>query len=241
MRRHLVGLVFTGLPSLACSLAPEGVSFDSAGTPAGSATKADDLGDTDDGLEDVDDGTDIETTDGSSDEDSECGNGIREGNEQCDEDDLGDDHCQDFGFEDGVLACGAACFIQTEGCYSCGDGTKQAAEVCDGDDLGGATCMSQGLGAGTLTCGADCQSFDTSGCGLCGNDVVDPGEQCDGNDLGGNTCQSQGFDQGQLGCTASCTFNTAGCSNNQACGSGGSLCASGADCCTGLCVIGLCA
>jgi hypothetical protein len=240
MRRNLSWLVFASLPMIGCSVDPDGVSFDGAGSPPGSATKADDLGETESAVDDVDDG-EIETTGESIDENAECGNGIREASEPCDGEDFGDQSCQDFGYSDGVLSCGASCSIQTDGCHSCGDGTKQVAEVCDGDDLGGETCASQGHGSGTLACASDCQAFDTRGCGQCGNGVIDSGEQCDGIDLGGHTCQSQGFSQGQLGCTASCTFDTSGCSNAAGCGWGGELCASGADCCTGLCVFGLCA
>jgi hypothetical protein len=144
----------------------------------------------------------------------ECGNGIGEPGEACDGMDLKGNTCQDYGFDDGVLACDVDCTLFDGGCFHCGDGSKAMAEACDGADLGGKTCASEGFGGGALKCAADCKSVDTSGCtplASCGNGVKEGGEQCDGAQLGGQTCVGLGYDQGTLLCSQSCTFDAANC------------------------------
>jgi len=75
-----------------------------------------------------------------------CGNGLREGSEQCDGPDLGGQTCQSRGFSGGTLACNGDCTFNTAGCSVC---------------LGlGATCTTNGQccsnkcrgGAGAKTC-----------------------------------------------------------------------------------------
>lgn len=94
-----------------------------------------------------------------------CGNGIKDGIESCDGNDLGATSCTSFGFAGGTLACAANCGFNTSGCNPivCGNGIIDAGEQCDQDNLNGETCVTQGFGAGTLTCGAGCL-FNTSGC-----------------------------------------------------------------------------
>jgi hypothetical protein len=158
----------------------------------------------------------------------ECGNGVAEDGEECDANDLADASCDDFGFAAGVLACGAACTLITDACFTCGDGMIGLPETCDGTALGGATCQSLGFGGGVLGCAADCQELDTSGCTAlpsCGDGIVNGGEQCDGAALGGNTCVSQGFDMGVLACTASCVLDVSGCADDlTGCGEQGDFC-----------------
>ncbi len=59
-----------------------------------------------------------------------CGNGVREGAEICDGDDLGGETCVSEGFKDGVLACAADCLSfdtsQCVMCFSCRDCGNQA-------------------------------------------------------------------------------------------------------------------
>lgn len=143
-----------------------------------------------------------------------CGNGILDGDEVCDGDELDAQSCASQGFDSGTLACAADCTaFDDSGCgfVNCGDGTAEGKEPCDGNDLAGATCVSQGFDSGTLACDARCL-LDTSGCGTCGNVIVDGDEACDDIVLFGQTCLSQGFDSGELACTPDCLlFDTTGC------------------------------
>ncbi|MBM4397082.1 MAG: right-handed parallel beta-helix repeat-containing protein, partial [Deltaproteobacteria bacterium] len=47
-----------------------------------------------------------------------CGNGIREGEEQCDKEDFGSESCISRGFTRGQLSCTQKCFIDASGCYN---------------------------------------------------------------------------------------------------------------------------
>ena len=51
-----------------------------------------------------------------------CGNGIREGDEQCDGDDLGGQTCSGLGYYGGTLSCKADCTFDTSGCTAGGGG-----------------------------------------------------------------------------------------------------------------------
>ena len=98
-----------------------------------------------------------------------CGNGMKEGTEECDGADLGGATCGSLGFNNGgTLACTAGCGFDTSGCAcapasTCGDSKRDGTEQCDLSDLGGATCQSLGYLQGTLACTASC-TFDTTGC-----------------------------------------------------------------------------
>ena len=95
-----------------------------------------------------------------------CGDGVREGAEACDGNDLGGQTCIGLGYSGGVLACAVDCSFDESGCTSppvCGDGVREGAEACDGNDLGGQTCTGLGYSGGALACAVDC-SFDESGC-----------------------------------------------------------------------------
>ena len=93
-----------------------------------------------------------------------CGNAIREGVEDCDDNDLGGQSCSDFGFLTGFLACTDSCTFDFAGCSNCGNGEVDPGEACDGSNLGGQTCQSLGFSSGTLACAGDCTTFDTSSC-----------------------------------------------------------------------------
>lgn len=45
-----------------------------------------------------------------------CGNGTKEGTEECDTSDFGSSTCQDYGFDTGILSCTSACKIDTSTC-----------------------------------------------------------------------------------------------------------------------------
>jgi hypothetical protein len=93
-----------------------------------------------------------------------CGNGIADGTEQCDTNDLRGQTCVLLGFQTGTLACNANCTYNETGCSTCGDGIISGTEVCDGSNLGSATCGSEDEAPGTLACSSSCTSFDTTQC-----------------------------------------------------------------------------
>jgi hypothetical protein len=144
--------------------------------------------------------------------DEVCGDGVVNGAEQCDGQDLGGRICTTEGFSGGTLACKADCTLDTTGCESCGDGVVNGSEACDGAALDGKTCQSEGFDSGALACDALCQ-LDLSGCQIatCGNGSLDEKEPCEGTDLGGKTCAQLGFDGGELTCDDNCALNTSAC------------------------------
>ncbi len=112
-----------------------------------------------------------------------CGNGVREGTEECDGADLGQATCESLGYLGGSLGCAPNCSYDTTGCVAsqCGNGIIEPGEVCDGPKLNGKTCQDLGFAGGDLACRPDCVGYDPSQCvkALCGNGTVDPGEECD--------------------------------------------------------------
>jgi cysteine-rich repeat protein len=152
-----------------------------------------------------------ESTSGTTDTGPDCGDGIAEGEEECDGADLGGASCESEGFGAGTLGCLRDCSYDTSECITCGNDLVEDAEVCDGTDLVGNTCIGLGLGGGMLGCLPDCSDYDVSACTSCGNGIVDGPEVCDGPDLGGGTCLAQGFDGGVLACTGGCSLDTSGC------------------------------
>lgn len=47
-----------------------------------------------------------------------CGNGVKDGTDDCDGSDLGGDSCSTVGFRSGTLACGADCHFDVSGCQT---------------------------------------------------------------------------------------------------------------------------
>ena len=87
-----------------------------------------------------------------------CGDGIINGGEECDNEDLGNITHPD-------AVCSASCQLNSY----CGDGNRDEdrGEECDGEE----------------NCTVDCQLVEPT----CGDGVIQEGEQCDGSDLGDNT------------------------------------------------------
>ncbi len=95
-----------------------------------------------------------------------CGDGVAEGDEVCDTNDLAGNTCASEGFDDGDLACNATCDgFDDSACYDyfCGDDAAEGTEECDGVDLANTTCEDLGYLGGDLACDTDC-FFDESGC-----------------------------------------------------------------------------
>jgi cysteine-rich repeat protein len=130
--------------------------------------------------------TDADTDTG----DSECGNGLMEGDEQCDDgNDIDEDECTN------------ACISPT-----CGDGIMQPGEGCDaGADNGpgkpcNSMCQPDVCGDGQIGPGEGCDDGNdidddecSNDCTLqsCGNGSLDTGEACDdGNDIDEDECLS---------------------------------------------------
>lgn len=143
-----------------------------------------------------------------------CGDGVRNGAEDCDGADLGSSDCGTFGYYGGTLGCSPLCSFDLSGCQGrCGNGTVEGAqgEECDGENLNAETCQTLGMDGGELRCNLDC-TFDRRACLGCGNDIMETGEQCDGVDFGGLTClQTSSHAHGELQCTSGCELVTTGC------------------------------
>ncbi len=149
-----------------------------------------------------------------------CGNGILEGNEECDDGNLVDgDGCDHLCRIEEGWQCEGQPSVCTE---ICGDGLIVGGELCDGDNLDGETCESLGLESGDLGCNDEC-TFDVSECtgeAVCGNGIWEYPEECDGDDFRNATCESLGFEGGTLACNEDCTLDTSGCETASICGNG---------------------
>lgn len=167
---------------------------------------------------------------GCSDDDSgaQCGNGVMEGSEECDGDDLGTQTCTNIpgNFTGGTLGCSDYCMLDTSQCTSadlCGNGVIDTGETCDSTNLNGQSCTSipGGYVGGTLSCTGQC-AFDTTNCipDPCGNGDIDTDEDCDGTNLNSQDCTTipGGFTGGDLACTTSCEFDTTNCEISPDCG-----------------------
>jgi hypothetical protein len=147
--------------------------------------------------------------------DSICGDGLVEGREECEGNDLAETTCLDLEFDDGVLACAKDCVFDTTGCitFACGDGElNDKREECDGEEIDPkASCEAGGFGAGTVGCTKTC-TIDYTGC--CGDGLIGGDELCDGFDVGLEDCTTvEGdFVGGFLACVPTCdAFDVSGC------------------------------
>jgi cysteine-rich repeat protein len=120
---------------------------------------------------------------GCSDDDGDpiCGDGVREGTEECDDANaIDDDECANDCMLNGVCGdgttdpgeeCDDGNTVDDDACSNdcnitpiCGDNLINGDDLCDGTALGVATCSSLGFSGGTLACDTDCQSLDTTDC-----------------------------------------------------------------------------
>lgn len=118
-----------------------------------------------------------------------CGNGVREGNENCDGADIAWPDCKSYYAtknleSEGVLVCGPDCGLDVSGCTRCGDGIINNKETCDGTNIPATlTCKSilGGVSTGPVTCSAICSPLvlDCSpACNPISNEGCNPGERC---------------------------------------------------------------
>jgi hypothetical protein len=115
-----------------------------------------------------------------------CGDGVLEGDEVCDGDDLGGLTCELLQLDGGMLGCLRDCLsfdlTGCEGVSQCGNLILEGNEACDGVNLGGHTCLElPGFGGGTLQCD-ECM-LNTTGCTACKPALAacgDPAECCSG-------------------------------------------------------------
>jgi hypothetical protein len=100
-------------------------------------------------------------------EPSVCGNGILEGSEVCDTNNLNGQTCGSLGYDAGYLSC-YNCKFNINYCTKiqdniCGNKVLDKGEQCEVGTLNGYTCSKLGFTSGTLGCNSSCQ-FNLSGC-----------------------------------------------------------------------------
>jgi len=191
-------VVLALVATTACTtIVREEVSDDSSSTPTtanpgSGATSSDPSSSTSDGLDPAESSSSGGTA-GESGSDSgssggwngaQCGNGIIEGQEDCDcgennicaEKELGGIGCVALGshpdvpgtLTGGVLLCnGMSCRYDVANCFYCGDGLINGNETCEPDIDLDTSCQELGLGLGEVSCNSDCQ-VDTTLCNTCG-------------------------------------------------------------------------
>lgn len=163
-----------------------------------------------------------------------CGNGIKEGDEQCDGADVGGASCLAPSIAQPL--CTTTCQLDLSTCLPatpaeryCGNNIREDDEICDGNDLAGVTCeVWMAEATGLPRCSRDCRSFDFLLClpgqrgPICGNNKREGSEVCDGTDLGGQSCSSLGAGTtGALRCATNCKFDVLLCSSPTRPSSGG--------------------
>ncbi len=163
-----------------------------------------------------------------------CGDGVREGDEQCDGEDLGDANCAFLGFSGDGLTCKESCRWDVRTCRGCGNTVVDSGEACDGTNLDGQSCTSLGFEGGMLACDPDCGLILEYCHGGCGNGMLEGAEACDGTDLGGRTCGGEGYLDGTLACGPDCTPDPTDC--GPALGPVGAACTADGSCLSGSCL-----
>jgi cysteine-rich repeat protein len=105
-----------------------------------------------------------------------CGDGVREGPEECDLNDVGGAVCDAPDETGGIMSCTDDCTLSRQACWRCGNGWVEPGEVCDD---------------GGTESGDGCSSMCDR---ECGDGVLNPGsEECD-----------DGAKVSHDGCSASC-------------------------------------
>ncbi|MFO0747498.1 MAG: fibro-slime domain-containing protein [Myxococcota bacterium] len=161
---------------------------------------------------------------------TDCGDGVAQGLEACDEEDLRGADCTTVGvFDGGQLRCDAECGYDTSLCTGgipegwacdaswygddgcdCGCGAKD--KDCAGTTDVGECAYCTACGGSNDLCDRIVDGGDTTQCihSTCGDGAIEGLEECEGHDFGGVTCASLGYLGGDLACV-SCAIDVQGC------------------------------
>ncbi|MBN2723817.1 MAG: DUF4215 domain-containing protein [Deltaproteobacteria bacterium] len=148
---------------------------------------------------------------------SDCGNGILDVDEECDDGNnvSGDGCSRGCKDEDGVAVCGNGLWEEGE---ECEDGNLIDHDGCSSECVKEYEC---GDGECFADEGESCQNCPYDCCPSCGNNTRQADEECDGADLNGITCEDLGYDGGTLACGTYCEFDYSGCTGDPpSCGNG---------------------
>ncbi len=120
-----------------------------------------------------------------------CGDGIINGNEECDDGEQNGNVCTPTS-ENSCTYCSDTCTLITVNSTGpepyCGDGIVNNNEACDNGEQNGKTCSPE-YGETCTYCNSDCSELITVNGGYCGDGYVDePQEECDDKESNGNTC-----------------------------------------------------
>lgn len=129
-----------------------------------------------------------------------CGDGEKEGEEQCDEGGSNGDECQaEYGQE--CSYCSNDCqLLELDGPF-CGDGQTNGTEQCDSGSDNGEVCP-PAYGGECSYCSVNCQNVTVGG-SSCGDGTVDEGEQCDEGQNNGEGCSPEPGQQCSY-CSSTC-------------------------------------
>ena len=163
----------------------------------------------------------------------QCGNGILDPDEECDNNAFGNQNCQTAlgpGYH-GILKCHTDCSLDTSSCISpstpsentavCGNGIVETGEVCDTSNLNHHSCEEKEGYKGSLKCSNDCQTLIWDDCvvaltPVCGNEKLEGDEKCDKTVFPSNikTCAAYNahYVAGNISCTSDCQIDTSECS-----------------------------
>ncbi|MBU1219825.1 hypothetical protein KKF34_03335 [Myxococcota bacterium] len=155
----------------------------------------------------------------------QCGNGLVEGDEECDGSAFPrNKSCTSWGFNAGELRCSGDCKIDLSGCsaHYCGDGVVEGNEECDGDyTIVNNDCREFGYNGGFLHCSETCtlNYFECELYGVCGNGIIEGNEDCDGTVQELTVCEDYGYRSGvSPECNTDCTLDFTPCEEAGSCG-----------------------
>jgi len=120
-----------------------------------------------------------------------CGNGIVEGSEECDINDLNDQTCESQGFDYGTLSCSPSCILIKTACgeadcnydLDCDDDLFSTNDICNYPGTSSASCLHiliTNCEDDDNYCPNSCNANNDNDCfPVCGNGVIENGEECE--------------------------------------------------------------